>query len=205
MKKLTTGFLGISLAIMTMASACGSDDSMSQGEPPAAAELEPAAVETEPEVSAAGNYSSLAGDRLTSGDLSLGLRAELRENDWTVDFVVPGSPAALAGIQVGDLMVSIDHLWVDGISEETEREFRDELSRGTVEVTIERGGQPLSFAIDTAPSPEVFPQYFPDAPGAVDKAITAGGACFTTCVGDFACVLPTSFGTSCFCIPCSVF
>jgi hypothetical protein len=94
---------------------------------------------------------------------------------------------------------------VDGISAETEREFRDELSRGTVDVVIQRAGEALTFAVDTAPSPEVFPVYFPNDPRAVDKAITAGGACFTTCVGPSACVLPTSFGSTCTCIPCSVF
>lgn len=186
--------------------ACGNDDRHIQDVLPETAGVDTVGIETDPDTAADGSHNPIAEGGLRAGDLSLGLRAVELASGWTVDVVEVGSPAEVAGIQERDLVRAIHGPRFDDISATTERKFRDELSSGAVEVTVERNGQPLTLVVQGAPSPDVLPLYFPDIPSAVQKAASARAGCYSRCVGEPGrCAIPAPFGLKCSCAYCVAF
>ncbi len=105
-----------------------------------------------------------------------------------VVFVLEDNPGADAGLQAGDVISAIDGVSVEGqgFSATATRLAGDETGR--VELTVERGGQPLTFDIERAelkvptvvvdlPRPGVgyirIPDFEDDIPGLVHEALTS--------------------------------
>ncbi|MDJ0839888.1 MAG: PDZ domain-containing protein [Acidobacteriota bacterium] len=70
------------------------------------------------------------------------------EEQVTVKEVAPESPAAEAGIKAGDVLVAINGVKLDGISEEAWKEHRASIKAGAkVWYKINRGGDYKKFAV----------------------------------------------------------
>jgi S1-C subfamily serine protease len=93
---------------------------------------------------------------------SLGLK---RPTGALVTDVTPGSPAALAGVKVGDLIVSVDGYAIDDQASFGYR-FGTRPLGGTVQLAIERGGKPLTVPVKLASAPE----------GSLDEVTIANGS-----------------------------
>lgn len=67
--------------------------------------------------------------------------------------VLPGSPAAQAGVKVGDLIVSVDNQPIEDQAAFGYR-FGTKLLGGTAQVSIERAGKAFTVPVKLAPAPE---------------------------------------------------
>jgi carboxyl-terminal processing protease len=76
----------------------------------------------------------------------VGLYAENRDNEVVVAIVFPNSPAAQAGLAVGDVILSIDHLALDPDTDSSETGLRIRGAPGTrVHLQVRRQGQVHEF------------------------------------------------------------
>ena len=70
------------------------------------------------------------------------------EEQVTVEEVTPDSPAAMAGIQAGDVLVAINGLVLAGVSEDAWKEHRHSLKAGTkVWYKISRDGYTKKYGV----------------------------------------------------------
>jgi membrane-associated protease RseP (regulator of RpoE activity) len=177
MNKLEIAVIGIlSLTGISMTIACSSG-----GEATGVADEGSATMTLEREPSAA--------PVLAEADRSLGFRC-LHNGGWMVDEIVPGSPADSAGIRPGDRLISIGEVPAEAMSRETFEIYRALISKGSVDLAIEREGETLALHLEAAPSQSVFPGLF-------DSSVVPITTCFTSCLDPSNCFGPTPFGGSC--------
>ena len=82
----------------------------------------------------------------------LGVSVHRLERELVVDYVLPGSPADLAGVAAGDVLVSVGDHAVRGIVD-VQRHLLSYHARALVEVAVRRDGQPRRLLAIVEPRP----------------------------------------------------